>query len=106
MKRKIVFDDGVVQVTEPDPTPEELVPIRARQINAEAYLRIVAIAPEYKQRNMLAKGLALLNKGKENWTPLEAAVVADLEATWATIDAIRAASDEAIETGSDPVWPE
>ena len=64
-----------------------------QEVKAIAQGKIDAIAPEWKQRNMLATGLALLNKGSENWTEEEQAVHTQLEAAWGTIAGIREASN-------------
>ena len=75
--------------------------------------KILALAPEWKQRNMMATGLALLNKGKENWTAEETAVVAQIDAAWAALKTIRDASNAIeAELGNDinydwensPLW--
>lgn len=68
----------------------------ASQVKAEAYRRIVTIAPEWKQRNMTAHGVALLSKLQDGGTLTaeeQAAKTANL-AIWAQVEAIRARSDE------------
>ena len=62
-------------------------------VKAEAYRRIIAICPEWKQRNLTAQAAQLAKKGESNWTPEEAAAWAAGEALWGQIAAIRAASD-------------
>jgi len=62
-------------------------------VKAEAYRRIIAICPEWKQRNLTAQAAQLAKKGETNWTPEEAAAWAAGEAIWNQIAAIRAASD-------------
>jgi hypothetical protein len=80
---------------------------RIRQINKEAGKRIVAIMPEYKQRNALALGLDLTTKhgADPNAWPTEAKALYDTySALWADISAIRAASNaanDAINAASD-----
>lgn len=73
-------------------TVEERV-ITVQEVKAEAYRRIVAICPEWKQRNLTAQAAQLAKKGEANWTPEEAAAWAAGEAIWNQIAAIRAASD-------------
>lgn len=62
-------------------------------VKAEAYRRIVAICPEWKQRNLTAQAAILADKGRDAWTVDEADAWAAGEAIWADIKAIRAASD-------------
>jgi hypothetical protein len=71
----------------------EDIPATAERVKAEAYRRIVAICPEWKQRNLTAQAAQLAKKGEANWTPEEAAAWAAGEALWVQIAAIRAASD-------------
>lgn len=82
----------------PLPTPEEeAAAAQARLVDAikdEAYRRIIAICPEWKQRNLTAQAAILAKKGEANWTQEEAAAWAAGEAIWTQIAAIRAASDE------------
>lgn len=60
---------------------------------AEAGRRILAILPDYKQRNLLARGLELHAKGPATWTAAEQAEWAAGDALWTRIKAIRARSD-------------
>jgi hypothetical protein len=72
---------------------------RTAAINAEAGAKIVAVMPEYKQRNALALGLDLTTThgADPNAWPAEAKAVYDaFAALWAQISAIRAASDTAV----------
>jgi hypothetical protein len=62
-------------------------------VKAEAFRRIIAICPEWKQRNLTAQAAQLAKTGEANWTPEEAAAWAAGEAIWNQIAAIRAASD-------------
>jgi hypothetical protein len=73
-------------------TVEERV-ITVQEVKAEAYRRIIAICPEWKQRNLTAQAAQLAKKGEANWTPEEAAAWAAGEVIWNQIAAIRAASD-------------
>lgn len=82
-------------------------------IKQEANRRIVAICPEWKQRNLTAQAAQLAKKGETNWTQAEAGAWTAGEALWAQIAAIRAASDaiEAMEPlpddiTADNLWPQ
>lgn len=61
-------------------------------VKAEAYRRIVAICPEWLQRNLLAQATILAEKGRPNWTSEEVAAWNAGEAIWTSIAAIRAKS--------------
>lgn len=76
---------GIAPYEPPAVTPE--------QIKAEAYRRIVAVCPEWKQRNLMAQAALLLNKGRENWTTEDQAAWDAGEAIWQEIAKLRAASD-------------
>ena len=81
------------------------------EIKSLAYQKIVAIAPEWKQRNMMAHSITLLQKGRENWTSEEAAMAEVYENIWARIAAIRAYSnylEENLTPNTDITdgWPE
>ncbi len=71
-------------------------PPDAAQIKTEAYRRIVAIAPEWKQRNMTAAGVAMLSKLIDGGTLTaeELAAKAEYFDIWTQIDAIRSKSNE------------
>lgn len=71
----------------------EDIPATVEMVKAEAYRRIVASCPEWKQRNLTAQAAQLAKKGEANWTPEEAAAWDAGEALWSQIAAIRAASD-------------
>jgi len=96
-------------------TPEEVQTRRDRKIRrvkAEANRRIVALCPEWKQRNLTAQAAQLAKKGEANWTTAEADAWAAGEALWLQIAAIRAASDtiEAmdplpVDVTDDTLWP-
>jgi len=92
--------------------PPEPDPITADQVKAEAYRRIIAICPEWKQRNLTAQAAILAEKGRANWTAEELAAWDAGEAIWQQIAAVRAASDvlEAMDPipddyTSDGYWP-
>jgi hypothetical protein len=76
-------------------------PPTADMVKQEAGRRILAIAPEWRQINMLARAAELLRIGEPNWTLLQQAEVAAMDAAWADIEAIRAKSN-AIEA-MDPI---
>ena len=66
-------------------------------IKAEAGRRITAIMPEYKQRNVLATGLAAvtaIGPDTSKWPADLRAINDDASANWQLIQAIRAHSDD------------
>lgn len=66
----------------------------AADVKAEAGRRIVALYPEWKQRNMTARGVELLHiRASQPWTPEEQAEADSLQAAWVWIGSLRAASD-------------
>lgn len=71
----------------------EDTPATAERVKEEAYRRIIAICPEWKQRNLTAQAAQLAKKGETNWTPKEQATWDAGEALWNQIAEIRAASD-------------
>jgi hypothetical protein len=73
----------------------------AEMVKAEAYRRIVAILPEWKQRNLTAQATILAEKGRANWTPEELAAWDAGSALWSQVAAIREASD--VIEGLDPI---
>jgi len=85
-------DDKIIPP--PGPTPAELIAEKTLAIKVEANRRILEIAPEWKQRNMLARGLELQSVGPANWTESQQTEVAALQAIWDNIKAIRGRSDE------------
>ncbi len=71
-------------------------PATAADIKAEAERRILAVLPEWKQRNLTARGIELLlalvkNRG---WTAAETAEATAIQADWDKVKAIRARSDD------------
>lgn len=78
-------------------TPAELTSLRgakASEVKAEAAARILNLYPDWKQRNMTARGVELLAiRADRAWTPEEATESDDLKAAWAVVSAIRAASN-------------
>jgi len=81
------------QILEVPDWPPAAPSVTIDAIKAEAKRRILGIAPEWKQRNMLARAAELLRIGEPNWTPSQQAEVAAMDAAWADIEAIRAKSD-------------
>lgn len=80
--------DGVSfsEAPEPTPTPED--------INFEAQRRILALCPEWQQRNLTAQAAQLAAKGMANWTLEEQAAWDAGVLIWDKITAIRARSNE------------
>ena len=86
-----------------------------RTISAETRRRITQRFPDWKQANMTARGVELLNirVAVGSWTAPQAQEAAELGAAWDWIKTVRAASD-AIEAlapipadfASDTRWPE
>ena len=74
--------------------PPEPPLISPQQVKDEAYRRIIAICPEWKQRNLTAQASILAEKGRDNWTTEELAAWEAGEAIWSEIAAIRAKSEE------------
>lgn len=86
--------------------------VTASDIKAEAERRILRIAPEWRQRNAIARGLELLEKrdGGTALTAAEEAERAAIQGMWSAIKAIRARSDELERTlpddyQDDARWP-
>lgn len=68
---------------------------RIAQVKAQAAGRILALYPEWRQRNMTARAVVLLRIAKDRaWTQAEAEESAQLESAWAAVDAIRTRSNE------------
>jgi len=77
-------------------TADELARRRASAVEAvkqEASRRILAIAPDYRQRNLLARSVELLRIGEANLTQEQRDEVLAIELIWETIQMIRARSD-------------
>jgi hypothetical protein len=77
-----------------DLTADELN-ARKAAIKAEARRRILAIFPDWKQTNMVARGVELQDAWRRNseWSVGEAAEAAALQTAWNWIKSVRAASD-------------
>lgn len=83
-------------VDDPAPVPKKpLPPATVKDVKEEAYKRIVAILPEWKQRNLTARAAELAAiLAERSWTNEERAEWGDGQAIWDQIKAIRAASNE------------
>lgn len=100
---QVVYDD----TADMPPTPTT-----PQQVKDEAYRRIIAICPEWKQRNLTAQAAILAEKGRANWTADELAAWEAGEAIWSEIAEVRTASDtiEAMDPipldyTDDKYWP-
>ena len=60
----------------------------------QAYFRIISIAPEWKQRNLLGRSAELLRKGEANLTTEEAAEVSQIDTFWQWVKSVRNFSDQ------------
>ena len=90
---------------EPFMDAAELEAKRVTAIKMEAGRRIIEIMPEWKQRNLLARMVELLNK--ETMTAEEQTEADAAQAAWDSIKAIRETSDTAETNGTaleDIVW--
>ena len=76
----------------PEPDPEPTV----NQIKAEAGKRIVAICPEWQQRNYIATSLTFTDmiQDGETLTAEQETQRSEIKALWTTIQGIRTKSDE------------
>ncbi|ASM72501.1 MULTISPECIES: hypothetical protein [Roseobacteraceae] len=77
----------------PVPAPAVVLSQKCAAIKAEAARRILAICPEWKQRNLTAQAAILAEKGRSQWTAGELDAWTAGAALWAQVAAIRAASD-------------
>lgn len=94
------------------PPVQPVVPVTIEQVKSEAERRILALCPEWRQRNLTAQAVVLAKKGATNWTTEEQAAWDAGEALWTQIKAIRDASDviEAMDPipqdyTADGYWP-
>lgn len=80
----------------PDPRPAmastDLATARTVEAKCEAARRITAIAPEWKQRNLLAESVAT-GRLRALWSGKARARQKETRATWTKIQAVRTASD-------------
>jgi hypothetical protein len=89
---KVLKNGQIIEVPDSDFPPPP--PPTADMVKQEASRRILAIAPEYKQRNMLARSAELLRIGEANWTTEQQTEVTQMEAIWDQIKTIRTRSNE------------
>lgn len=68
---------------------------RIAGIKELARSRILAIVPEWRQTNLIARGVELADRGRAAWTADELAEWNAGQAIWDAVKAIRAASDVA-----------
>jgi hypothetical protein len=102
---QLINNQWVVKWEIVDKTEEERLQYREgqiRKVKAEANRRIVDIAPEWRQRNMTARGVELLSIGRDAWTPEQRDEHLYLEAIWEEVKKIRAKSDDIEEMDSIP----
>jgi len=90
---EFVYDSVPVDAKKIPTELTEIKSILTTQIKAQAMKDILAIAPEWKQRNMLARGLELQHKGAVNWSAAERVEIDAIQAIWAEIKAVRDNSD-------------
>jgi len=91
-----IYDVATIEDAKPD--KQKAAEARAsvvKSIKSKAGHAILALAPEWKQRNALARMLELVNQKVDGGTLTaeEDAEVAAVESLWATVKAIRAQSD-------------
>lgn len=94
--RSEVIQAGQVVETWADPVAKSLADAKTalrQEIKAAAYAKIIAIVPEWKQRNLTAQATQLLKKGAANWTQDDQDAWDAGDAVWASVKAVRDASD-------------
>lgn len=83
---------------------------RIAAIKAKAGEIITAVMPDWKQRNMLARSIELVNIANEReYTPAEQTELDELNAFWTWVKLVRAASNAAEAEGKQVyqvIWPE
>jgi len=84
---------------EPEHTPAELEAQRISQIKQKAGVAINELLPEWKQRNLLARAIELIDPA-HTMTPVEQAELNKIRAAWASIKGIRASSNAAEASGA------
>lgn len=73
--------------------PPAPAPVSPEQVKAEANRRILALCPEWKQRNLTAQAVLLVEKGRATWTDDDRTAWDAGQAIWQQIKTIRDASD-------------
>jgi len=89
-------DDTYAENYNVDGTPASDTPIDPSAVKSEAGRRIVAICPEWQQRNYIATDLTYTKiiQGGGSLTAEQESDRAEMEAVWTTIQGIRTKSDE------------
>ncbi|MBF0307807.1 MAG: hypothetical protein HQL41_19500 [Alphaproteobacteria bacterium] len=80
----------------PEASQPNLRAAMGARVKEEAGRRILALAPDWKQRNATARAVELILKGESAWTPDEAAEAAEaaaIDALWNHVKSVRDASD-------------
>lgn len=91
-------------VADPEKTVEQIEAERVASIKQTAGLKIVAMLPEWKQRNLLARSVELQNKvlGGTALTVEEQGELDAIQALWDKVKTIRLISDNAEVQGTQP----
>jgi len=84
-----VLNNGAIEIDQTEKNK-----ILKGKVKDEAYRRIIALCPEWKQRNLTAQASILAEKGRDNWTAEELSAWEVGEAIWSEIATIRSKSDE------------
>lgn len=94
------YENGIFipPVTEQKETEEE----KLAGVKQEAYSRIISLCPEWKQRNLTAQAVLLVQKGKDHWSEKEEEAWKSGEEIWKKIREIREASDKLEENETIP----
>jgi len=99
-----LVQDWIAAGNTPDPefTTAEIEARRIADIKQKAGAAIVALLPEWKQRNLIARGLELTDKiaNGGTLTTAEQAESDALKVQWAAVTAIRTASNTAETSGT------
>jgi hypothetical protein len=90
---EVQADRVVSTYTVTDKDDAVLIALRQSETKAEAYRRIIAIVPEWKQRNLTAQATLLLKIGTANWTQEQQSAWDAGAAIWEQVATIRAKSD-------------
>lgn len=98
---QLINNQWVIKWVVADKTEEEQIQYREKQvrnIKAEASRRIISIVPEWKQRNIIARGLEIARKmirnGPNTLSPEEEAEEAAISALWTEVKRLRTVSDQ------------
>ena len=85
--------------------PEHYKADAIAKIKADTQAKILQLAPEWKQRNAIARSVELIDKGKDTWTAEEQLEVAQVNQLWAVIKQLREASNSAEQAIIDSTNP-